>query len=244
MAPAEKSPRLWNSDMQAAIFDLDGTLVDTIDDIAAAVNRSLARRGFPVHDSAAYKIMVGNGFRNLVTKALPESARSEALIAELHAESAAEYDEHCLDRTRPYPGVPELLAGLEAAGIPMAILSNKPHAMTLKVAGGLFPSTRFALVRGETPEFARKPDPASALDAARRLGAAPRDVAYLGDSDVDMRTSRAAGMLALGAAWGFRGEAELVAAGAEAILSEPRDMLRYFGGESPGRLGARRRTSR
>jgi len=224
--------------VKAAIFDLDGTLADTIDDIAAAVNPCLARRGFPIHEAEAYKLMVGKGFRNLVIQALPESSRRESLVAELHAEAAAGYDDHCLDLTKPYPGVLELLAALEARGIPMAILSNKPQTMTLKVVAGLFTSTRFEYVRGETPAFPRKPDPSSALDLARLLGLSPGEIAYLGDSDVDMSTARAAGMLALGAAWGFRGEAELRAAGAEALLHDPRDLLRYFPELSAPRPGA------
>ncbi|HOX33965.1 MAG TPA: HAD family hydrolase [Spirochaetales bacterium] len=214
--------------MKAAIFDLDGTLADTIGDISAAVNRSLARRGFPVHGAGDYKLMVGNGFRNLVTKALPPSERSEARIEELRAESAADYEAHCFDLTRPYPGVRELLAALAGEGLPMAVLSNKIQALTAKVVAGLFPEIPFVLVRGEGPGFPRKPDPAAALDAARLLGVPPAEVAYLGDSDVDMRTAAAAGMLALGAAWGFRGEAELRAAGADAVLAEPGEMLRYF----------------
>lgn len=214
--------------MKAALFDLDGTLADTIGDIAAAVNASLERRGLPPHGEAGYKLMVGNGFRLLVAKALPGSARSEALIAEIHAEAAAAYDERCLVLTRPYPGVRELLAELQSRGVPMAVLSNKPQDMTLKVTAGLFPEIRFRLVRGEGPGFPRKPDPASAIDAARILGHACAEIAYLGDTDVDMRTARAAGMLALGAAWGCRGGDELRASGADAVLAGPRDMLAYF----------------
>lgn len=215
--------------MKAAIFDLDGTLVDTIDDIAAAVNGALARRGLPTHDAASYKRMVGNGFRNLVTKALPPAlAEDPEAVRSLHEEAAANYEAHCLDLSRPYAGVGGLLAALAAAGVPMAVLSNKPDPLTKKVVAALLPGVPFVLVRGETADFPRKPDPASALDAARRLGAAPSEIAYLGDSDVDMRTARSAGMLALGAAWGFRGAAELRSAGAAEILDEPAAMLRHF----------------
>ena len=214
--------------MKAAIFDLDGTLAYTIDDIGAAVNRSLALRGYPTHETASYMLMVGNGFRNLVTVSLPKSARDEATIEAVHAEAAAYYEEHCMDLTKPYPGVLELLAALRRAEVPLAVLSNKLQPATTKLVAGIFPAGTFILVRGESSEFPRKPDPASALDAARRLGAVPEEVAYLGDSDVDMKTAKAAGMLALGAAWGFRGEAELRAAGADAVLAEPGEMLRYF----------------
>ena len=214
--------------IKLVIFDLDGTLADTIDDLAGAVNRALARRGFPTHEPGAYKLMVGNGFRNLVIRALPEAYRSDALVEEFRAEAVADYEKHCLDLTRPYEGVPELLDSLASRNLSLAILSNKPHAQTLKVTSGLFPATRFHIIRGETSEFPRKPDPSSALDIARRLDTLPSESAYLGDSDVDMRTARAAGMLALGAGWGFRGAAELAEAGAFAVLDAPGQMLRYI----------------
>jgi phosphoglycolate phosphatase len=124
--------------------------------------------------------------------------------------------------------VRELLAALSARGLPCAVLSNKPDELTRKCVNGLFPLFGFALVRGEGPEFPRKPDPASALEACERLGAAPADVLYLGDTGVDMRTAKAAGMTALGALWGFRGEAELREAGADALLSSPLDLLAYI----------------
>jgi phosphoglycolate phosphatase len=214
--------------IKLAIFDLDGTLADTIDDLGGAVNRALARRGLPVYSSDSYKLMVGNGFRNLVTKALPESSRGDALVDEVRVEAAADYDARCLELTRPYPGILELLGTLSSRGLPLAVLSNKPHAQAVKVVSGLFPRVPFASVRGETPEFPRKPDPASVLDMARRLGVLPDETVYLGDSDVDMKTARAAGMLALGAGWGFRGAAELEEAGAFAVLDAPGDMLRYI----------------
>lgn len=214
--------------MKAAIFDLDGTLADTIEDLAGAVNRALSRRGFPVHGTEAYKLMVGNGFRNLVTKALPESERSEELVEALKAEAAADYEVRCLELTKPYPGIMELLSTLAGRGLPMAVLSNKIHSQTVTVVAGLFPGIAFALVRGESPEFPRKPDPTSALDVARILGAEPHDILYLGDSDVDMRTALAAGMLALGAGWGFRGAAELRESGAAAVLESPSEFLRFL----------------
>jgi phosphoglycolate phosphatase len=213
---------------KAVLFDLDGTLADTIEDISAAVNGSLARRGLPSHGIADFKLMVGNGFRNLVASAIPLAKRTELLVEELRAEAAAAYAERCLERSRPYTGIPELLALIEERGIPMAVLSNKPHELTLRVVSGLFPEASFALVRGEGPEFARKPDPASALDIASRLGAAPEHCIYLGDSGLDMRMARSAGMVALGAGWGFRGAEELLATGAEAVLLRPDELLEFL----------------
>jgi phosphoglycolate phosphatase len=213
---------------KAVIFDLDGTLADTIADLGTSVNRALGRRKLPQHELSAYKIMVGEGFRNLVTRALPEELRSETIIEEMRAEASADYGEHCLDLSRPYPGVVDLLQTLAGRGIACAILSNKPEALTVKCAAGFFPGFPFALVRGETPDFPRKPDPASALDLCRRLGASPAEVLYLGDSGVDMMTAKAAGLVALGALWGFRGEAELRESGADALLAGPLELLNYL----------------
>ncbi len=213
---------------KAVIFDLDGTLADTIADIAGAVNRTLSKRKLPLHDLAIYKLMVGDGFRNLIERALPEYLRKDDYIEETRAEAAADYGEHCLELTAPYPDVRELLSALAAKGVAMAVLSNKPDALTKKCVAGLFPSVGFALVRGETKDFPRKPDPASALDACARLGAATSEALYLGDTGVDMKTAKSAGMTALGALWGFRTEAELRESGADALLASPLDLLQYL----------------
>ena len=213
---------------KAVIFDLDGTLADTIQDIGAAANRALARRSLPQHELSAYKLMVGNGFRNLVTLALPPAQRSESLIEEMRVQASADYGEHCLDETRPYPGVEELLDTLVSRGIILAVLSNKPHELTVKCVAGLFPRVVFASVLGETGDYPRKPDPASTLETCARLGIDVKDALYLGDSGVDMQTARAAGMTALGALWGFRSRAELVENGADALLAGPLDLLNYL----------------
>jgi phosphoglycolate phosphatase len=213
---------------RAVLFDLDGTLDDTIEDLAGAVNRCLARRGLPEHEAEHYKLMVGDGFRSLIARAVPEERRGDDLIEAIRAEAAEDYAGRCLERTRAYPGIPELLSALARRGVPFGVLSNKPDELTKKVVSGLFPFTAFALVRGESPAFPRKPDPASALDACARLGAAPEETLYLGDSGVDMRTAKAAGFLALGALWGFRGGKELMEAGADALLEAPLDLIQYI----------------
>lgn len=210
---------------RAIIFDLDGTLADTIEDIAAAVNGALTRRGLAAHGIPALKKMVGNGFRALVVAALPPESRNDDLVEEIRIEASTFYAAHPLDRTRAYPGIPELLAELARLGVPRAVLSNKPHDLVLRVVEGLFPGAGFAVIRGEMPAFPRKPDPASALDIARILERAPADICYLGDSDVDMLTARNAGMLAAGAGWGFRGPEELGLAGADAVLTDPAELL-------------------
>lgn len=213
---------------KAVIFDLDGTLADTIADIAGAVNRALSRRKLPEFGLDRYRLMVGDGFRALIERALPEELRTEAYIEATRAEAAADYSERCLERTSTYPGVPELLSALAVRGIPAAVLSNKPDDLTKKCVAGLFPSFSFALVRGETKDFPRKPDPASALDVCLRLETSPADTLYLGDTGVDMRTAKSAGMTALGATWGFRSEEELREAGADALLARPLSLLEYL----------------
>jgi phosphoglycolate phosphatase len=213
---------------KAVIFDLDGTLADTILDIAGAANRALSRRNLPEHDPVLYKLMVGDGFRNLIFQALPEALRDDATVEAARAEAAADYAGRCLERTQAYPGARELLADLAKRGIPFSVLSNKPDILTKKVVAGLFPTADFAFVRGESADFPRKPDPASALDLCARMGAEPSETLYLGDSGIDMRTAVAAGMAALGALWGFRSEAEMREGGAEALLAGPLDLLEYL----------------
>jgi len=215
--------------IRAFIFDLDGTLVDTIADIAAGMNAFLRSKGWPEHEVAAYKRMVGRGLINLIRAAVPapEAERAEALYPEAHAA----YDALGLGDSRPYPGAREALEALSAKGAPLAVVSNKPDDITRKMVAGLFPDIPFALVRGGLPGVPAKPDPYSALEAARLFGLAPDECAFVGDSDVDMRTANAAGMRAVGAAWGFRGEEELRAAGASVIARSMADI--------PGLLGAR-----
>jgi phosphoglycolate phosphatase len=213
---------------KAVLFDLDGTLADTIEDLAGAVNRTLSRRKLPEHDFSLFKLMVGDGFRNLVTRALPENLRNDEYIESTRAEAAAEYADRCLERTRPYPGIPELLEALTERRVRFAVISNKPDSLSKKVIAGLFPSVGFAIVRGELAEFPRKPDPGSALDLCARLGVKPDETLYLGDSGVDMKTAKAAGFFALGALWGFRTEQELRDSGADALLATPLELLHYL----------------
>ena len=141
---------------------------------------------------------------------------------------AAEYTKCWADNTKLYPGVTEMLAGLQARGIPMAVLSNKPHDATLTVVEGYFPDHNFQIVRGASPSVPRKPDPAGALQIAEELDILPGRFVYLGDTDTDMRTAVAAGMFAAGAIWGFRDAEELVATGAEALVKTPQKVLNLF----------------
>ncbi|OHD19394.1 MAG: hypothetical protein A2Y38_03970 [Spirochaetes bacterium GWB1_59_5] len=203
--------------IKAILFDLDGTLVDTLADIATVMNGFLRSRSWPEHPEEDYRQMVGRGLANLIRAAIPasEAHRSD----ELYDEVFTVYDSMGIGASQPYPGAIETLEALNAAGIPLAVVSNKPDAITKKMMAGLFSDIRFALVRGGLDGVAPKPDPSSAFEAARACGAAPADCAFVGDSDVDMKTAVAAGMLPIGAAWGFRGEVELRAAGATLIAA-------------------------
>ncbi len=207
------------------IFDLDGTLVDTIEDIAACVNGALARYGFSTHDAAAYKRMVGDGFTELIRRALPPTHRTEVLVDELRREAAAAYEAAPVAASRPYPGIHELLAELSSRSIALAVLSNKPDRLAVRVVELLFPSLRFAALRGEGPGFPRKPDPSSALDICRQLGVSPEETLFVGDSAVDMETAHRAGFRSVGAAWGFRGAEELKEAGARHLIERPEALL-------------------
>lgn len=211
----------------AVIFDLDGTLVDTIEDIASAVNGVLAGRGYPTHESAAFYRMVGNGMRNLMKVALPAGASGSEIDA--CATAATEvYARDPVGRSRLYPGIAELIEGLRRRVVPMAVLSNKPDPLTRLCVEALFPDRPFRAAYGERPGIPRKPDPAAALALAAELGVEAAAVLYVGDSDVDMETSRRAGFFAVGAAWGFRGAAELAASGADRIIGHPLELLDFF----------------
>ena len=211
--------------LQAVVFDLDGTLVDSIEDIGTAMNAVLEGRGLPPHPWLDYREMLGWGMRRLVTLALPDSRRDPTTVDDALAAMRAEYGRHPLVRTRPYDGIPDLLAELVRRGIPAAVLSNKPDAMTQPIVKGLFPGTPFRFVQGERPGVPRKPDPSTSLALCAGMGRAPGEVLFLGDSEVDMETARRAGMASGAALWGYRGAKDLRRAGAGALLSHPMAVL-------------------
>ncbi len=194
-----------------AILDMDGTLLDTLDDLSASVNAALAAVGRPPRAREEIERFVGEGARKLLARAV---APHQDLLEPALEAWWSHYRAHCLDRTRPYPGIPDLLT---RAGRRLAVHTNKPGALARQILAGLGLLDRFAIVTGGD-EGPRKPDPASTLAIMRRLGARREDTVYIGDSATDVRTARAAGIRLVAVAWGFRSEAELRAAGANTVV--------------------------
>ncbi len=210
------------------IFDLDGTLLDTLEDIADSLNRVLERKGLPPHPVKAYRYFVGSGAEELVYRTLPPSQRSRTVLRECVEAFRREYRKSWNRKTRPYDGIPELLDALAERGIAMAILSNKPQEFAELSVREYFPDRHFGLVAGEREGVPVKPDPAGALEIARNAGVAPGKFVFLGDSGIDMETAVGAGMFPLGALWGFRPEKELREHGAADTVSRPREVMDYF----------------
>jgi phosphoglycolate phosphatase len=208
---------------RAAIFDLDGTLLDSLHDIGAAMNHALTTHGLPPHPLEAYRHFVGEGVGVLVSRALPPG-REDAHAAVV-ATYRAFYAEHLLDHTRPFPGLLEVLAQLEAEGVKLAVLSNKPDPATRRLVAALLSHVPFGAVYGERSGVPRKPDPTAALAVAAELGVAPGECAFIGDTAVDVDTARAAGMFAVGVTWGFRDMEELRSHGAQAIVHSAEELL-------------------
>lgn len=207
------------------IFDVDGTLLNSIQDLADSMNFVLSKHGFPVHSTEKYKQFVGNGMRNLAISALPEEERDAEKVNRYLDELEKQYEKRWNQTTKPYQGIDELICRLEKSGIRMFVLSNKPHRFTEKVVDEFFGLKRFDLVYGARTGIPKKPDPYSALEIAKLSGIPVSDFLYLGDSGVDMKTANAAGMYAVGAAWGFREADELWKNGAKAVIQNPLELI-------------------
>lgn len=191
------------------IFDLDGTLLNTIADLAHCTNYALSKLGYPTHKAEQYPFMVGNGINKLFERALPEGEKTEENVLRVRKEFIPYYDMHNADDSRPYPGIPELLSHLQAAGIQIAVASNKYQAATRKLIAHYFPEIHFTAVFGQREGIKVKPDPTIVFDILQLAGVAKEDVLYVGDSGVDMQTAANAGVAACGVTWGFRPRTEL-----------------------------------
>lgn len=206
----------------AAIFDLDGTLVDSLRDIAESMNASMALLGLDPLPLDNYRWLVGEGLPNLAQNAI--GGQKPHLVERLVELGRAYYRTRLLTHTRPYAGVDELVRRLRARRIKLAVLSNKPHDMTVRIVRALWPDGVFDVIRGQTREAPRKPDPMSTLQVCRQLGVPPADCWFIGDTHVDVETARAARALPIGISWGFRPRSELEAAGAALVVDRPDEL--------------------
>ncbi|WP_395716408.1 HAD family hydrolase [Prosthecobacter sp.] len=211
--------------LKAFIFDLDGTLIDSLADIAESINRMLDARGYPRCEQELFKQMVGDGMEKLVERALPEAVRSDALIKICVEEYRAHYDTLWNAQTRPYAGIVEMLAELKARGMKLGVISNKAHRFTVPMTEHFFGTGCFDHILGQRNEVPRKPAPDGAREMAAFLGLKTDEMAYVGDSGIDMAFAKAGGMRAVGVRWGFRSEEELRENGADALISAPGELF-------------------
>ena len=208
--------------IKAVLFDLDGTLTDTIRDISDAMNYALQQHGLPGWTVAEYCYLVGDGAKKLAERAV---RGRQDLALSVQKTYQAYYETHNLVTSKPYDGIPEMLAELQRRGYKLAVFSNKPDADTKNVVAHYFPQVKWDVVRGQMEGIPVKPDPMGAFAAAEAMGVAPDEVLYLGDTSTDMRCAVNAGMHPVGVLWGFRKEDELRNSGAEVIIAHPREIF-------------------
>jgi phosphoglycolate phosphatase len=213
---------------KAVIFDMDGTLLDTLEDLADAMNRILEVRGFPTHTVKAFRYFVGNGAAKLVSRTLPPEKRNNELMAECLEAFLREYDRNWNSKTLLYDGVSELLDALTAKEIPMAVFTNKPQHYAELCVQEFLAKWKFEVVLGQREGHPMKPDPAVPREIAEHLDIAPEAFLYLGDSDADMKTAVNANMFPVGALWGFRSEKELQESGAVEVVRQPMELLKFL----------------
>jgi phosphoglycolate phosphatase len=208
------------------IFDLDGTLLDTLCDIAETANAVLARHGLPVHTKQEYKHFVGDGLRALMETITPQGA-NETTINNYCQMFMQLYADTWTNNCRPYDGIDDMLAAIKKKGLGMAVLSNKPHAFTKLFVDRYFPQKTFTSVYGQREGIAKKPDPAAALEIAKEQGAIPEKIFFVGDTPIDIRTGKASGMMTVAVTWGFRSIHELQKESPDIIINRPMELLQY-----------------
>lgn len=205
------------------VFDLDGTLVDTIDDLTASLNHALERNGYPTLQAREVARIVGHSFSHLCRMALPEADR-ETRWQQIRADMDRHYAQHCCDRSHPYEGILRTLLRLKAAGVTLAVVTNKPHKYAMRVISELFPRDTFSIILGYMEKFQKKPDAEPLNFVLDYLGAAPDEAVYVGDSEVDLRFAENAGMPCISVTWGLRQRSELIGAGAACLIDDPEEL--------------------
>ena len=224
-APAAAGEKAEGTRMYTTvIFDLDGTLLNTLDDLADAGNRLCEALSWPTHPVQGYRYLVGNGIPKLIERLAPPEQRSPAVLADALARFEADYGAHLRDKTAPYPGVPEMLARCQAAGVRLAVFSNKADALAQQIVTDYFGPGMFALIRGQRPGVPVKPAPEGTRAVLAALGADPARTLYVGDSNVDVQTARNAGLPCCGVLWGFRTREELQAEGARYLAADAAEL--------------------
>ncbi len=211
-----------------AIFDLDGTLLNTIADLATATNQALAHFGYPTYNTEVYRFFVGNGIDKLFERALPEDARTQENILKIRSRFLPYYNEHNADLSRPYPGITEMLRSLQSHRILMAVASNKYQTATQKLIEHFFPDIAFTAILGQREGIPAKPNPQIVFEIMEKAGVEKKDTAYIGDSGVDMETGRNAGVDTIGVVWGFRPREELEACRPQLIAHQCEDILKFL----------------
>lgn len=209
---------------RAVIFDLDGTLVDSLYDISDSMNIVLKSNNFPTHSYEDYQNFIGSGIRSLIVKSLPITHQSEFQIEHFFNAMIEVYRDNCTHKTKPYNGIIELLDSLVSQNIKLSVLSNKADELTKKIVAAIFPNY-FNPVLGLTVEELKKPNPFGALEICKKLELKAEEIIYIGDSDVDMQTANNANMFAVGVLWGYRSKEELISSGANYILNKPLDLM-------------------
>ncbi|MBN2545219.1 MAG: HAD family hydrolase [Spirochaetes bacterium] len=214
--------------IKAVIFDLDGTLLNTLDDLADSVNELMNKYDFPVHPIENYKKFVGSGAEMLVKRAIPKNLTDKIDIKNLTKEVREIYSKRLLNKTKPYDGIYNMLDELQKRYLPLNVLSNKPDRETNILVEHFFKKYNFQNVIGASDRFPKKPEPAGALFISAAINIIPQSFAYLGDSDVDMETANNAGMFPIGVLWGFRDKGELLTNNAQKLLSNPMELIDFL----------------
>lgn len=220
-----------NEKKKLVIFDLDGTLLNTITDLGQAANYALEKNGYATHHLSSYPHFVGNGIRKLIERVLPAEDRDEVTVEKLRGDFMEYYNEHLTDTTTPYPGIEDMLRDLQAAGVKMAVATNKYQEAATRLILHFFPYISWVAIAGQIEGVPVKPDPSVVFRILGEYPTAKHDVMMVGDSGVDMETARRACVESTGVSWGFRSVAELTEAYADHIINAPDELVKIVGAE-------------